>query len=490
MDTNRPKQAAQWFYSRVFQDEPIRPKPPKADHGLPPLLRAARALAVGEKMAWQSRESIFMKQAKLLANYQDDVPYSGTVVRYFPTYQSLTDAELRGYFTWRTQLRKGNLQKTSLSFAFLYIYELLNQIGVPDSLDGYQMLQQFYRTYGEIDEKIRSYLRQWMVDYVVYYNLDPALLADTPQAIFDRHIAVLEQIASQPQETVVGSVKALSSKWLDRSKFYCAFPQDFNRIMVQVLRQISAHYAARCKKTMVEQYFGTVNRYPVMLFDSAIFLDQQKSERRDYRIDDSWSFQCRGGLWSVSRRTCPATPSPKLTNLLKTIDALMRQAYEFGNPIQFKPEPKWILKIIEQSIQELLAERKAKEKAKLSIDYSRLEQIRQDAAVTQEKLTVEEEEDWVSSALPQPTAPPEPEAADPQIGLSSPLSPAEYRLLHSLLYGRDLSWAAAEGQMLSVLADSINQKLYDQFLDSVLTIEDVPQLVEDYIDDLKEMVAP
>ena len=44
--------------------------------------------------------------------------------------------------------------------------------------------------------------------------------------------------------------------------------------------------------------------------------------------------------------------------------------------------------------------------------------------------------------------------------------------------------------MLSVLADSINEKLYDQFLDSVLTVEDIPQLVEDYIDDLKEMVAP
>ena len=42
--------------------------------------------------------------------------------------------------------------------------------------------------------------------------------------------------------------------------------------------------------------------------------------------------------------------------------------------------------------------------------------------------------------------------------------------------------------MLSVLSDSINDKLYDIFLDSVL--DDTPALIEDYIEDVKEMVKP
>ena len=46
----------------------------------------------------------------------------------------------------------------------------------------------------------------------------------------------------------------------------------------------------------------------------------------------------------------------------------------------------------------------------------------------------------------------------------------------------------AEGFLLSVLVDSINEKLYDTFLDSVL--DDTPELIEDYIEDLKEMVRP
>ena len=44
----------------------------------------------------QSRESIFIKQGKLLAAYEDDYVYDRRVTHYFPTYQSLTNPELRG----------------------------------------------------------------------------------------------------------------------------------------------------------------------------------------------------------------------------------------------------------------------------------------------------------------------------------------------------------------------------------------------------------
>ncbi|MFR0734294.1 MAG: TerB N-terminal domain-containing protein [Oscillospiraceae bacterium] len=33
------------------------------------------------------------------------------MLHYYPTYQSLTDPELRGYFSWRTKLRRGDVQK-------------------------------------------------------------------------------------------------------------------------------------------------------------------------------------------------------------------------------------------------------------------------------------------------------------------------------------------------------------------------------------------
>lgn len=48
----------------------------------------------------------------------------------------------------------------------------------------------------------------------------------------------------------------------------------------------------------------------------------------------------------------------------------------------------------------------------------------------------------------------------------------------------------SSGLMLSVLVDGINDKLYDTFSDSVLLGDDPPELIEDYIPDLKEMIHP
>ena len=82
----------------------------------------------------------------------------------------------------------------------------------------------------------------------------------------------------------------------------------------------------------------------------------------------------------------------------------------------------------------------------------------------------------------------EPVAQEPSGQADGLLAPAEYRLLQCLLYGRDTGWVQREGLLLSVLADGVNEKLYDQFLDCVLDGDARP--VPDYIDDLKEMVRP
>ena len=61
-DTNRTKNAAQWFYSNVFKDEAIRPRAPQSTRPVPSLIRTARSLENGMGITWQSRESIFQKR--------------------------------------------------------------------------------------------------------------------------------------------------------------------------------------------------------------------------------------------------------------------------------------------------------------------------------------------------------------------------------------------------------------------------------------------
>ena len=120
-----------WFSKIVFRAESLAPKKPKPSKNLPPLLRKARTL---EKNTFtESTRDTFLKQGRLLADYEDDFEFSGDPIRYYPTYQSLTDDELRGYFAWRSRIRKGIFADGPATFVFLYIYELLNNIGVPDT---------------------------------------------------------------------------------------------------------------------------------------------------------------------------------------------------------------------------------------------------------------------------------------------------------------------------------------------------------------------
>lgn len=480
------KVVADWFRKTVFREEPIRPRPPKNANRPPSPLQAARSLENGPHQSWQSRESVFMKQGKLLAAYEDDCGDCDNVVCYYPTYQSLTDRQLRAYFGWRTRLRRGDIRKTSLSFAFLYIYELINQIGVPDPMSGYRSLLAFRKAYGRLDGGILRSLRQWIPDYVVYYGLDRSLLSNAPQAALDRSAAVLDRVQEAEDGQVMDAVRQIS-KWLGRSKFYTDHQEDMDRVTVRVLRQMSAHYAAQCQKTLVEQYLGPLVQEPAYLFDSAVFCNPLKRENYQYAAGEQWVYRCENGVWYVQKRD---GDNKKLDSLLKTIDSAMRQAWDYHYPVKAELNTKWVLRLIQEEIQALLAEQKTAEAAKITINFSQLAQIRRDAASTQEKLIVDEELDLPPEGVPpEPEPEPEPaqESSAPAAG-ASPLAPAEYRLLQCLLYGRDTGWVQKEGLLLSVLADSVNDKLYDQFLDCVLDGDARP--VPDYIDDLKEMVRP
>ena len=61
------------------------------------------------------------------------------------------------------------------------------------------------------------------------------------------------------------------------------------------------------------------------------------------------------------------------------------------------------------------------------------------------------------------------------------LNKNEQRYLTCLLTGESTAWVKATGLMPSVLNDSINEKLFDEFADNVL--ED-GEVVEDYREDL------
>lgn len=467
-----------------YTDEPILPRKKAPEEKLPAPLLAARSLEKGAARMYQNRRSLFLNQAKLLEFYKDD--YEGEYIShcYYPTYDLLNNQELRSYFAWRTKVRNGDIQPSCSCFAYLYLYELINGIGTGTPVEGLHKMDDFAAAYKEYESSLMNYYANWRKSYIIYYNLSDSFLGGEEREGEEAHMAVLDSAQEQTDDAIAAAVKQLAPGWLNRSKFYKTHQTDMDRVIVQVLRRMHQHYSARSKRTFSEQLFGSRETYPVDLFCHAVFCDPLRHENSRYYITDSHYYECRNGYWTETSCFIDSHKRRKLENLMKTIDASLRVALNDGKPIKSPSQLKWVTKVIEEEVAALLENQKQQEAAakRVQIDYSALAQIRREAAITQEKLATEEEMEEETPPAVQPP-PPQPETL---LG-DCPLDKTQYRLMQNLLYGWDTSWVQREGKMMSVLLDSINEILYDVFQDAV--IED-QQVVEDYIDELKEMVKP
>lgn len=467
-----------------YMDEPIYHREKTPEEKLPAPLQAARSLEKGAARMYQNRRSLFLNQAKLLEFYKDD--YEGGYIShcYYPTYDLLSNRELRSYFAWRTKVRNGDIQPSCSCFAYLYLYELINGIGTGTPVEGLHKMDDFAAAYKEYESSLMNYYANWRKSYIIYYNLSDSFLGGEEREGEEAHMAVLDSAQEQTDDAIAAAVKQLAPGWLNRSKFYKTHQTDMDRVIVQVLRRMHQHYSARSKRTFSEQLFGSRETYPVDLFCHAVFCDPLRHENSRYYITDSHYYECRNGYWTETSCFIDSHKRRKLENLMKTIDASLRVALNDGKPIKSPSQLKWVTKVIEEEVAALLETQKQQEAAakRVQIDYSALAQIRREAAITQDKLATEEEIEEEAPPAVQPP-PPQPEA----LPGDCPLDKTQYRLMQNLLYGGDTSWVQREGKMVSVLLDSINEILYDTFQDAV--IED-QQVVEDYIDELKEMVKP
>lgn len=179
--------------SRTYSDEPILMRGSQLRTYLPDEIRQMRALARRPEARSWSDARLFLEQARLMEGYEDDCPYGGTFQSYFPTYEVMDNRQLRGYFTWRSSVRRGSVERTSASFAYVYLYELLNGIGAEPGVPAFRAIESFWRAYRELDPSLDRYVRTWLVDYAVYHGLDPALALPYANTGHNRAVAKLEK---------------------------------------------------------------------------------------------------------------------------------------------------------------------------------------------------------------------------------------------------------------------------------------------------------
>lgn len=216
----------------------------------------------------------------------------------------------------------------------------------------------------------------------------------------------------------------------------------------------------------------------------------------------------------------------ELNTFLHEVDRLVRQLYHLGRPLKPRALEKDYTDAIIRGIKNFQAQEEKARKPKVEINLQSLDRIRQDASVTRDSLLTEEEkqeeraeggrEPEEKSApregadlRPDQLAPGEIQpVSDDSVDQDSPdeipepedtggedssqlLAPAEEFFVRALLENKPWKdYLRQHHLMASILADQINDKLFDEIGDTVIEFneDNQPEIVPDYREDLKEIL--
>ena len=479
---------------KVYRDEPLLFTASQMKSYTPPEYREMRKLETSREAVFLSDAEIFFRQAKLMESFEDRFDYRGEFMRYFPTYRAMTGQQLRGYFSWRTALRRGEIKKTSLSFAFVYIYELINLVGVSSPEDGYRTLKTFIEGYKPLDPGIEPLATRWLRDFAIYYGLNRDLAAVSPDFKFDTALLTLAEYKSHTPEEVLCALDMFSSYRLCGSAFYKKYPEDTAGTVYRLFELLSDG-----SSDILTKLFGKRERREYFIFHSAVFYETEKHPDCVYEINPLNRFICTDGRWYCERFICQKDKAGKIGIILKNTDYLLRKKYNYKSSLKPVEMSKAFADAINKAIDIYAREKQIRERPEINIDLSKLDSIRQTSLVTQSKLTVDEPSDPYEENIAADsgtdlsatcdTSAAE-SAAETPFKESDGIIPLYRELIRCIIDGGDCAALARKnGVMLSVLADSVNEAFFEAFGDNVINFDgDTPAITEDYLDDLKGML--
>lgn len=392
---------------------PASPSPPSASlvsrpaESYPPSARPQITFS-------SSSSSDFVKEAKRYAHRTQASANPVPFMQYWPTYSSMSKAQQKWYFYWRTQLRQGNWLTADTSYLFVYVYEIINVIGFDSPKLALDRLINFWEFYRKLQPKLDHYLPDWIADFTAIHKLTPAPLE------WYRRVAQLgvpgdEDLQLEAWLQTGHNFKLLAKDLIyrlsgynpTRNKFYKQYGQALNLDAAYEtgLQAVNSYVEQRSKQTLFGLYQDRrtrlVTRPP---FASALH-----------------AYKAREIEIAVVRPWMGNEPLGKaLKDILKYTENVVREHSGYRYKLREVKLPlDW-----QQAIEAALAG--PSPRPEVEIDWSQPEQLSQDSSAIQGRLSTAERPaaDLRTSRPPletqkeQPIAPSEPPAVQPVRDLS------------------------------------------------------------------------
>jgi len=469
-----------------------------------------------QKSAQQENARIFYKQGMFMKDFEDHYENATPFSSYFPNYQMMGYDQLRTYFSWRTEVRHGRVTDTSVSYAFLYCYELLNNIGVENPEEGLKQLMFFWNAFREYNDTLDKYMIGWLKDYHIYYELFHSfrdfVMANGLRTHYPRLL--------NPNDSF-DLFCSVSKYDIRKSIFY-------NDDTVQLIRDCFDYILPILKERLEEgqicldtYLFQPAKNLSVwMPFHNALFYPQTIQGDKRVMLSATEIYVCTQNKWTYSK-AIPTEGGKQLVGyLLKQMESVLRRLTGYKHKLSAKinsigPMTTAVLQqegiSLEKLVTELCVEfyRQAT-RTVVTVNPDALAKIRQESLITQEKLIVPEENAPAPAqqkiSIPKPTAPtllPEDSAdssSEPWEALWDALNDLEKQALF-LLWDHQANGAHADLEqfalehslMPEVLMDGMNEKAMDYVGDNLLESSDSNpnidyRIYEDYTQQVEGMV--
>ena len=458
--------------------------------------------------AYTDHSKIFYEQGQFMKDFEDDYPEIVPFSSYFPYYQRLGYEQLRTYFTWRTNVRNGNIAATSTSYAFIYIYELLNLIGVTSPEEGLRQLMTFWQSFRIHDPEIDGYILPWLKDYHIYYPLSHSFQDFVAQHQLMMHYPAVFGYESTKQNSF-DLFAGISKYNIKKSVFY---HDETHEIMNDCFYFILDHL----RKLFQEkgQCFEDLIFYPLSKevawtpFNRALFYPTYQQADREVALTKKEGYQCKDSQWRYKSVMLTENGRQLVGYIMKEMEAALRKVVKFKYKLTarltvcddqslaaFARMGIHLPELIGEYVKAFYTEFTRKI---ITVDVGHLQQIRAEALQTQEKLIVPEEAEHhmlePQQPMKQDILAPVPSAQEkvapnPWSEFKNALTSVELEALTVLLDDKSLKdFAMKKLIMLEVLVDGINEKAMDCIGDTLLELDQIVIIYHEYKENLMEMV--
>ena len=448
----------------------------------------------------------FYLQGKYMEDYEDEAPLPRDYRQYFLTYHDLNARQLRGYFAWRTKIRKGSYEQIGESFAYMYLYELLNGIGAEPVEERLRKLQEFESKYldaGFGSDGMRRYLHRWEMELAIIGGMDASVASqymDQELMARDEALMILHAPEDRNDDELFQALCTIGGNKI-RNSTLVQKTEDGKRLFAAVWRYTSEFYQKN-HKDLFTLCFGELRELPWHPLANTVFWQQEPVIKADYVLNEIHQFNCRNTNWTELCYSSLLYDKTHFEGLMHETDRRLRIYLNFGHPLKEFSDDAWAAPFIDAVIEE---DRKAKAEArrpKIEIHFDDLDRIRRDASKTRDSLLTDEEkgvetEAWVEKVEEAAETGAE-NTGEETVGwkeemlpaadenLSVPLSASQTQVLKLLLQGSSVKdLLRSRHIMAEVCADELNEALFELIGDTAVTCDgEELSLIEDYREDM------